>query len=117
MLKGSLLELAIRRGEGGGTFGVAVPLVPEHTATDNGGQIDPISETATVFLIGQNVCRQRQATLDQDRNQAVLSQGTEQAIEGHGGEMADGGTPVQAEATMGGDQGLPGHIRAHTSIA
>src|SRR3989442_13718289 len=65
MLKGSLLELAIGRGEGGGTFGVAVPQVPEHTATDNGRQIDPIGETATVFLIGQKVCRQRQATLDQ----------------------------------------------------
>src|SRR5262249_7648671 len=87
MRKGSLLELAIGRGEGGGTFGVAVPQVPEHTATDHGGQIDPIGETATVFLIGQKVCRQRQATLDQYRDQAVVSQGTDQAIEGHGGEM------------------------------
>src|SRR5712691_6352847 len=95
MLKGSLLELAIGRGEGGGTFGVAVPQVPEHTATDNGRQIDPIGETATVFLIGQKVCLQRQATLDQYRDQAVLSQGTDQAIKGHGGDMADGGTPFK----------------------
>src|SRR5215510_7360658 len=106
MLKGSLLELAIGRGEGGGTFGVAVPQVPDHPATDNGGQIDPIGETATVFLIGQNVCRQRQATLDQYRDQAVLSQGTDQVIEGHGGDIASG-TPFQTEAAMGGDQGLP----------
>src|SRR4029453_10553734 len=103
--------------EGGGTFGVAVPQVPEHTATDNGRQIDPIGETATVFLIGKEGCRQRQGTLDQYRDQAVLSQGTDQAIKGHGGDMADGGTPFQAEATMGGDQGLPGHIGAHASIA
>src|SRR5215475_1638057 len=89
MLKGSLLELAIGRGEGSSTFGVAVPQVPEHPATDNGGQIDPIGATATVFLIGQNVCRQRQATLDQYRDQAVVSQGADQAIEGHGGDMAD----------------------------
>src|SRR5256886_17621907 len=101
MLKGSLLELAIGRGEGGGTFGVAVPQVPEHTATDNGRQIDPIGETATVFLIGQKVCRQRQATLVQYLDQAVLSQGTDQAIKGHGGDMADGGKRCQAVGTMG----------------
>src|SRR5215470_20382631 len=31
--------------------------------------------------------------------------------------MADGGTPFQAEAAVGGDQGLSGDIGAHAAIA
>src|SRR5215467_12080405 len=77
MRKGRLLELAIGRGERRGTFGVAVPQRPEDTATDDGGQIDPLGATATVFLIGQDIRWERPATRDQDRDQAVLPQGTE----------------------------------------
>jgi hypothetical protein len=117
MFQGPLLELAIRGGERRGTFGVAVPQVPDDTATDDGGQIDPVREAAAVFFIGQDVCWQRQATLDQHRDQAMLSQGTDQAIQGHGGDMADSRTPFQAEAAMGGHQGLLGHIRTHAAIA
>ena len=56
-------------------------------------------------------------TVDQHAHQAVLSQGTDQAIEGYGRDMAHGGTPFQTEAAMGGNQGLPGQIGAHASIA
>src|SRR5262245_7287223 len=117
MRKGRLLELAIGRGERRGTFGVAVPQMPDDPATDDGGQIDPVGETGAVFLIGQDRRWVRQATFDQDRDQAVLPQGTDQTIEGPGGDMANGCRPFQAEAAMGGDQGLAGHIRAHASIA
>src|SRR6187397_30927 len=69
MLKGCLLKHAVRLGEGSGAFRVAVTQIPDDTATDDGGQIDPISEAAAVFLVGQDVCRQRQATFNQHRNQ------------------------------------------------
>jgi hypothetical protein len=55
-------------------------------------------------------------TLDQHRDQAVLPKGADHTIEGHGGDMADSGTPFQAEAAVGGDQGLAGHIRTHAAI-
>jgi hypothetical protein len=55
MVKGHLLELAIGRGEHRSAFGVAVPQMPEDTATDDGGQGDPVRETAAVFLIGQDI--------------------------------------------------------------
>src|SRR5262249_7992859 len=59
---------------------------------------------------------QRQVTPGQHGDQAVLTQGTDQAIEGHGRDMADGGTPCQAEAAVGGDQGLAGDLRAPAAI-
>ena len=55
MLKGSLLALAIGRGERRRALGVAVPQMPDDTATDDGGQIDPLGEAAAVFLIGQDI--------------------------------------------------------------
>ena len=59
MWDASALKLAIGLGEGGGTFGFAVAQMPDHPATDDGGQIDPVGETAAVFLIGQDIDRQR----------------------------------------------------------
>src|SRR5262245_63510242 len=91
MLKGSLLELAIGRGKRRSALGVAVPQMPDDTATDYGGQIDPLAEAVAVFLIGQDIRWQRQTTLDQHGHQAVVPQGTDQTIEGHRGDMADGG--------------------------
>ena len=41
----------------------------------------------------------------------------EHAIEGHGRDMANGGTPFQAEAAVGGDQGLAGDLGAYAAIA
>src|SRR5215470_11499205 len=117
MLTGSLLELAIGRGKRRRALGVAVPQMPDDTATDDGGQIDPLGEAVAVFLIGQDISWQRQTTLDQHGHQAVLPQGTEQTIKGHRGEMTDGSRPFQAEAAVGGNQGLAGHIRAHAPIA
>src|SRR5215470_9149880 len=85
MLTGSLLELAIGRGKRRRALGVAVPQMPDDTATDDGGQIDPLGEAVAVFLIGQDISWQRQTTLDQHGHQAVLPQGTDQTIEGHRG--------------------------------
>jgi hypothetical protein len=39
--------------------------MPDHTTADDGGQIDPIGETATVFFIGQEIDRQGEMALDQ----------------------------------------------------
>ena len=117
MLKDRLLKHAVRLGEGSCAFRVAVTQMPDDTAADDRGQIDPVCEATAVFLIGQDVCRQRQATLDQHRNQAVLPQRADQAIESHGRDVEDHRAPLQTEAAVGGDQGLPGHIGAHTAIA
>ncbi len=103
--------------EGCGTLGMAVPQVPEHAATDDGGQIDLVRETAAVLCIGQEIDRQWQCTPGQHGDQALLTQGTHQAIEGHGRDMADGRTPFQTETTMGGQQGIAGHVRPHRAVA
>ena len=111
------LKHAIRLSECCGTFGLAVAQVPEDTAPDDTGQVDPFGEATAVFLIGQDIRGQQQVTPGQHGDQAVLTQGTDQAREGHGRDMADGGTPCQAEAAVGGDQGLAGDLGAHAAIA
>src|SRR5437016_10633494 len=68
MRKGSALEHAIRRGERRRAFGRAVAEMPDDTAPDDRGQIDPLSETTAVFLIGEDIRRQRQATPGQHRD-------------------------------------------------
>ena len=83
MFQGGPLKLAVGLGKGHRTFGVAVAQMPDHPATDEGGQIDPIGETLAMLFIGQNIRRQRQVTFDQDADQTVLAQGAAQAIEGH----------------------------------
>jgi hypothetical protein len=116
MRKGNALKLAVGLGKSHRAFGGTVAQVPDDPATDDGGQIDALSETLAMLFIGQDIDRQRQATHDQSRDEAVLSQGTNQAIEGHGRDMADGRTPLQTEATVGGHQGLPRHIGTHATI-
>ena len=83
MRKGSALEHAIRRGERRRAFGRAVAEMPEDTAPDDRGQIDPLSEATAVLLIGEDIRRQRQATPGQHCDQAVLSKGADHTIEGH----------------------------------
>src|SRR6266568_1507769 len=58
-LKGRVLKVAIGRGKGGGTLGLTVPQMPEHTAADDGGQIHLARETVAVLFIGQDMhwCR------------------------------------------------------------
>jgi hypothetical protein len=90
MRKGSSLKLAVGLGKSHRAFGVTVAQVPDHPATDDGGQIDSLSETLAVFFIGQDISRQRQMTLDEDIDQAVLAQGTDQAIKGHRRDVTDG---------------------------
>ena len=96
---------------------VAVAQMPEHAATDDGGQIHLVGETAAVLFIGQDIRRQRQATPGQHRDQALLAQGTDQAIEGHGRDVADHRTPFQTEAAVGGQQGIAGHLGSHLAVA
>ena len=117
MFQGGPLKLAVRLGKGHCAFGLAVAQMPDHPATDDGGQINAFGEAFTVLFVGQDIGRQRQVTLEQHADQAVLAQGADQTIEGHGRDMTDGRAPLQTETAMGGHQGLPGHIRAHASIA
>jgi hypothetical protein len=55
MVKGHLLELAIGRGERRSALGVTVTQMPDDTAADDGGQINPLGEATAVFLIGQDI--------------------------------------------------------------
>lgn len=68
-----LLQLAVRRDEGCCTLGVAVAQMPDESATNDGGQIDPIREAFAVLFIGQNIRWQWQMTLEQHADQAVLA--------------------------------------------
>ena len=117
MLEGSALKHAIGLGQGCGTLRLAVPQMPDDAATDDGGQIHLVGETAAVFFIGQDIRRQRQATPGQHGHQTLLTQGTDQAIERHGRDVADHRTPFQTESTVGGNQGIAGHRRTHAAIA
>jgi hypothetical protein len=47
----------------------------------------------------------------------VLPESADQAVEGHRRDIADGRTPLQAESSVGGEQGLPRYIGTHTAIA
>jgi hypothetical protein len=66
--------------------------MPEHAATDNGGEIDLGGETATVLLIGQKIGGEGEPTPGQHRDQTLAATRTDQAIEGHGGDMVEDGT-------------------------
>jgi hypothetical protein len=109
MRQGSLLKHAIRLGERHRTLRVAVAQVPDHTATDNRGQIDLVGETAAVFFINQDIDRHRQGTPSQHGDQTLLTQGTDQTIKGHGGDVADRRAQLQAEPAMGSQQSILGN--------
>ena len=117
MLKGSQLKLAVGLREGRGAFGRAVPQVPDDTATDGRGPINPVAETAAVLLIGQQIDWQCHTTPGEHSHHALLAQGTHQMIEGHGGDVAHRRAPLQTQPTMGGQQGSAGHLRSPRAIA
>ena len=77
--------------------------MPNHPATDDGGQINAFGETQAMLFIGQEIGRQRQVTLEQHADQTVLAQGAAQAIPSHRREMTESRAPCQTETTVGGD--------------
>jgi hypothetical protein len=54
--------------------------------------------------------------LEKHGDQTLLAQGADQAIERHRGNVENSRTPFQTEATVGGDQSLPGYIGAHLAV-
>ena len=58
LLERRLLKLSVRLGKRRCTGGLGVAQVPDNTATDNGGEIDLVGETATVLFIDQEICGQ-----------------------------------------------------------
>ena len=116
MFESRLVKLTVGRCESDRTLGLAVAQVPDHSATDHGGQIHPFGETLAMLFIGQDIGRQRQMTLDEDVDQTVLTQGADQTIESHGRDMADGRTPFQTEPAMSGQQGISGRLGAHRAV-
>jgi hypothetical protein len=90
--------------------------MPEHTATDDGGQIDTVGETVAVFFIGEKICRQGQLTAGQHGDQTLVAQGADQAVESHRGDVAHDRTPCETEATVGDGQRLPSHVGAHVTV-
>jgi hypothetical protein len=111
------LKLLIRVGKRRRTGGLGATQVPDHTTTDDRGQIDSASEAIAVLFIGQAIGRQRETTPSQYGDQTLAAKHTDQVIEGHGGETADHRAPPQTEATMGYQQGVTGDLRAHLAIA
>jgi hypothetical protein len=47
--------------------------MPEHTATNDGGQRDPVDETAAVFFIGEKIHRQGQITPGEHCDRTLLA--------------------------------------------
>ncbi|HSX79925.1 MAG TPA: hypothetical protein VLQ80_15300 [Candidatus Saccharimonadia bacterium] len=83
LCKGSALKVAVGRGKGHRTLGLAIPQMPDHATTDDGGQIHLIRQAPAVLLIGEEIDGQRQATPGQHAHQALVTQRTHQTIEGH----------------------------------
>jgi hypothetical protein len=117
LLACSALELAIRLGESYRAGLHRVPQMPHHTATDNRGQIDLLSETATVLFVSQEIDWQGQPTPGQDGHQTVVAERTDEAVECHRRDVADHRAPFQTETTMGGQEGITSHFWAHLTIA
>ncbi len=60
LLERRVLELLVGLGKGRDTGLRGIPQMPQHAATANRGQIDLVSETATVLFISQEIDGQRQ---------------------------------------------------------
>ena len=88
-----------------------------HPTLDNRGQIHLLPETVAMLFVGQEIDRQSQPTPRQHRYKPLVAKGTDQTVKGHGGNMADHGTPLQAETPIGGQQGITSHLRSHLAIA
>src|SRR5262245_37640156 len=59
MCQGRTLKHAVGLGERRRALGVAIPQVPDNTALDDAGQVDPLGEATAVFLIRQDIRGQR----------------------------------------------------------
>jgi hypothetical protein len=117
LLERRTLELLIRLGQGRrtGVFGVAQ--MPEHTATDNRGQIHLLGETVAVLFIRQDIDGEGQTTPGQNRDDTLVAEGADQAIEGHRRDLTDDRTAFQTEPTMRRQRGVASDIRSHLARA
>jgi hypothetical protein len=111
------LARLIRRGKGWRTGLRRRAEVPEDTAGDNRGQLPLVGQTRAGRFIGQARDRPWEATPGQHRHQALRPKGTEQARERHGGERIEHRAALQPEATVWGDEGITGDLRAPPAIA
>jgi hypothetical protein len=58
--------------------------MPEHSATDNRGEIHLLGETAAVLFIGQEIDGQWEPTPGEHGHQSMLAERADEAIQGHG---------------------------------
>jgi hypothetical protein len=69
-----------------------------------------------VLLISQEIDRESEPAPGEHRDQALVAQGTDEAIERHRREVREDCAQLQTEATVGGQQRIPGHLRTHLAI-
>jgi hypothetical protein len=110
-------KLLIRLDKSRRTGGRGVAQVPEDPATDHGGEIDLVGETATGLFIGPNIGGEWQPTPGEHRDQTLAIKRTDEAIERHGRDMVADGAPCPTEPAMRRSQGLAGHRGSHLTIA
>src|SRR5262249_15438982 len=67
-------------------------------------------------LIGQKIGGEGEPTPRQHHHQPVVAERTDEAIEGHGRDVIEHGAPLQTEASVRGQQGIPGHLRSHLTV-
>jgi hypothetical protein len=115
-LQGHSLQVAGGRGTSGGTFGLAVPQVPAHTATDKRGQRDLVSQTTTRLFIDPDVRWQGQPTPREPHDHTVLAKGADQAREGHRRDVADHHPQPQTQPAMRRHEGSTGHRWAPLAV-
>ena len=117
LLASHALQRAIGRGQGRGTGVLGIAQRPEHPATDQRGPVHVGRETVTRLLVCQAVGGQRPPTPRQHSDQTVLAACANEALERPGRDLGDHRPARQPEPTVGGQQGIAGHLRVHLAIA
>jgi hypothetical protein len=96
---------------------LTVAQLPDHAATDHGGPIDLVGETATGRCLGQHIGGEGQPTPGEPRDRPLGAQRTDEAREGHGRERAEHRPPLPTPSSMPRPQGVAGHVWPHRARA
>ena len=91
--------------------------MPDQATTDNRREIHLRGETAAVLFIRQERDRQGQPTSGEHGHQPTVTERTDEPIERHRREVIKHRTQLQAQAVMGGQEGIASDLRAPLAIA
>lgn len=100
------------RGQGRGTWVLAVPQRSDEASPDHGWHVPCVGATGAVLSIDQAIGGQRPSTPRRHHHDTLVPERTDPPREGPRCEMAEHRTPLPTAATRGRPQGVAGHRRA-----